>query len=172
MWRRFIPYSHEIWSNRYAASGGWGTESFVGSGGNWGQFDPHPQVAADASGNVTIVWYQSEGNPTLWSNRYTPGGGWGTAVPVGWCSYSSPTLAVDPTGNVTAVYTRFPGMWSSRYTASGGWGTAKLIGAGSPSYEAFPDVAVDPHGNVTAAWIGSEEGPEPQDPVVRSNRFE
>ena len=82
-------------------------------------------MAVDPSGNATTVWSQFDGiRYSVWSNRCTPGGGWGTAVlietDVGYGAY--PQVAVDPSGNATAVWEQsdrivydLHNIWSNRF---------------------------------------------------------
>jgi len=114
-----------IWSNRYTPSAGWGTvvpiETNSGNG-----YDP--QVAVGPDGNATVVWRKSQGSWSnlydIWSNRYTPSAGWGTAVLVETNSSTvgAPLdLAVDPDGNAMAVWVQYDGIsghwgiWSNRF---------------------------------------------------------
>ena len=118
-------------------------------------------VAVDPDGNVTAVWSQSDGvRYNIYANRYTPGGGWGIAELIETSNeaaarYYSPEMAIDPDGNVTAVWCQSDGVryniYANRYTPSEGWGTAELLGA-SDTESAYPKVGIDPDGNVTAVW--------------------
>lgn len=65
------------------------------------------QAVVDGSGNVTAVWVQWDGAyQNLWSNRYTVGTGWGTAVKLEQDTgdVSSVKAVVDSVGNVTVVW--------------------------------------------------------------------
>ena len=77
----------------------------------------YPQVAIDPSGNAVAVWSQSNG---IWSNRYTPSGGWETAEAIGGTGIR-PQVAIDLSGYALAVWAGVLNIWSSRYTPSGGW---------------------------------------------------
>jgi hypothetical protein len=119
-----------------------------------------PQVAIDANGNAVAVWYQWGGTRTnIWSNRYTPSSGWGTAELIeadDSGDASEPQVAIDPNGNALAVWHQFDGtrtnIWSNRYTPSGGWGTAQLIETDDSGDASEPQVAIDPAGNAVAVW--------------------
>jgi hypothetical protein len=131
-------------------------------------------VAVDLNGNATAAWVQTRypAPDEVWSNRYIPGTGWGTAerIDIGDTGDAGPPqVAVDLNGNATAVWAQYdgtrPNIWSNRYTPSGGWGTAVLIETDTDDANA-PQVAVDPNGNVTAVWWARDR----QD--IWSNRFE
>lgn len=148
-----------VWSNRYEAGVGWSTARFIdpNSGGPYDPLgDTYPQVAVDANGNVTAVWYRYF---HIWSNRYVAGAGWGTAIQLENNAYNAsvPQLAVHAGGNVTVVWQQYDGnqfsIWSSRYEAGIGWGTAGLIETDDAAGCYSPKLAVDPGGNVTAAWM-------------------
>ena len=123
-----------------------------------------PQVAVDPNGDATAVWQQSDGIMTnIWSNRYTPSGGWGTAELIETNdagSAGAPQVAVNPNGDATAVWQQSDGVrvniWANRYTPSGGWGVAELIETDDTGDAQAPQVAVDPDGNATAVWNQSD----------------
>jgi hypothetical protein len=150
------PSVWDIWSSRYTRSGGWGTAARIE---NRDGDALYPQVAVDPQGNATAVWYQGDDvvSRDIWSNRYTPLGGWGTAerIEIHDDDARFPQVAVDPQGNATAVWGDWDGIrqnaWSNRYTPSGGWGTAARIEDDDRSAD-DPHVAVDPQGNATAVW--------------------
>jgi hypothetical protein len=102
----------------------------------------------------------TEADQYVWSNRWTPNGGWGAAerisgndgsIPVGF-----PQVAVDGSGSAVAVWLErdrpIGHIWSNRWTSSGGWGTAELIDD-EDAGEAFePRLAVNSNGNALAVW--------------------
>lgn len=157
IWRQSGGVQEGIWSNRYSPSGGWGTALLIEN--NEGSASG-PDVAVDSNGNATAVWNQSDGvRDSIWSNRYTPSGGWGTALLIETDDVGgarSPKVAVDANGNATVVWWQYDGVrdniWSNRHTLSGGWGTALLIENNDTGEARSPKVAVDPDGNATAAW--------------------
>jgi len=65
-------------------------------------------------------------------------------------------VAVDPQGNVTAVWTQAEDsegrVWSNRYPAAGPWGTAGRIDTEATGSGGSLDVAVDSIGNVIVVW--------------------
>jgi hypothetical protein len=66
-----------------------------------------------------------------------------------------PDVAVDPSGNVIAVWTRSDGAFfriqSASRTANGSWGAATTISDAGQS-ASNPDVAIDNSGNALVAW--------------------
>ncbi len=160
VWYQFGGARADIWANRYTASTGWGTAALIetNNAGNalW------PQIAIDTNGNALAVWQQSDGNSAhfdIWSNRYTAGTGWGTAVLIetdnadgaGW-----PQIAIDANGNALAVWGQWDGMreniWSNRYTAGTGWGTAALIETDNAGGASSAQIAINANGNALAVW--------------------
>ena len=122
------------------------------------------EIAIDASGNALAVWDQSDGTRNnIWSNRYTAGGGWGTAELIETDNAAVPQprdrrrrqrqcagdLASSPTARAT-------GIWSNRYTVGTGWGTAALIETDNAGDAADPQIAIDGNGNALAVWDQSD----------------
>jgi len=157
VWHQSDGAQFSIWANRYTPTGGWETAELIetdnaGSASN-------PQVAVDPNGNAVAVWSQSDAtNRNIWSNRYTPTGGWGAAELIETLAGTSAAsqVAVDPNGNAVAVWQHFDGadqnLWSNRYTPTGGWGAAELIETDSAGGVSAAQVAVDPNGNAVAVW--------------------
>jgi hypothetical protein len=175
VWEQSDGTLYNIWSNRYTSSEGWGAAVLIETNMSSAS---EPQVAVDPNGNVTAVWSQDDGGGlfSIWSNRYTPGEGWGTAVVVetSMSNASEPQVAVDPNGNVTAVWSQNDSgelfsIWSNRYTPGEGWGTAVLIETNDAGGASEPQVAVDPNGNATVVW-SQNDGPF-YDPSIWSNRY-
>jgi hypothetical protein len=77
-----VNNTYQVFAARYAASAGvWGPaiplETTNMAPGRIDQF-PWPRVAADAKGNVQVVWRRKLDNTTfgVWARRYAVGGGW------------------------------------------------------------------------------------------------
>jgi hypothetical protein len=158
VWQHYDGTRTNIWANRYTPAGGWGTAGRIETDdvGN----AELPQVAIDPDGYALAVWTQLDGNGNnIWTNRYTPAGGWGTAMfmPAGHAGgATSPQIAMDPGGNAVAVWTQNDGtsfdIWANRYTPTGGWGTADLIETDDVGRALSPQIAMDPNGNAVAVW--------------------
>lgn len=86
-----------------------------------------PQVAADANGNVIVVWHQAEGAlKNIWANRYDAAhGNWGTAMKIETSDTDAvyPKIAIDSNGAAMAVWDECTGsggtlhceIWSNRF---------------------------------------------------------
>ncbi|MDH3623923.1 MAG: hypothetical protein OES69_07100 [Myxococcales bacterium] len=145
------------WSNRWTPEGGWGTAEYIGDDDDSGIGGGQLQVAIDASGHAIAVW--KEPDQYVWSNRWTPEGGWGTAERI---HDDAPNVvglaqvAVDGSGNVVAVWVQSDGalshIHSNRWTADGGWGTAERIETEDAEDAWYPQVTVDARGNAVAVW--------------------
>lgn len=121
VWRQSDGTLYNIWSNRYSVGTGWGTATLIetddaGHAGN-------PQVAVDDAGNAIAVWQQYDGDrESIYSNRYVVGTGWSGAQCIeteNWRDAGHPHVAVDDSGNATAVWEQDDGtrwnIWSNRY---------------------------------------------------------
>ena len=156
VWVQHDGVRESLWSNRYIVGEGWGTAELVELDDDSNVYEP--RVVVDGSGNATVVWIQYVGGElNLWSKRYVAGEGWGAAEVIEaqtWDAWS-PQVAVDPSGNVTAVW--FQGdsllgsIWSNRYVVGTGWGDAEMIEFGAGDAD-VPDVAVDQSGDAVAVW--------------------
>ncbi|MBI5739468.1 MAG: hypothetical protein HZA16_02005 [Nitrospirae bacterium] len=158
-----VWYQHDgerfnVWAGRYAAGTGWG-EAVLIETDNAGDASG-PQVATDAQGNATAVWYQYDGARTnVWANRYTAGTGWGEAVLIETDDTGdayTPKVAMDAQGNATVVWYQYDGsvynVWANRYSAGTGWAEAVLIEEDDAGSANDPRVAMDSQGNATAVW--------------------
>lgn len=118
-------------------------------------------VAWDGRGNAVALWNQTDAsaNNSVWSNRYTTAGGWGSAVRVAddGAQDLDPSLAVASTGEAFVVWSRLgSGIWASRADANGTWGTPVQLVAGLINVNvAVPRVVADPNGNAIAVWSQS-----------------
>jgi hypothetical protein len=173
VWSQSDGVRTNIWANRYAPAAGWGTAELIETDN--ADRASSPQVELDPAGNAIAVWNQRDGIRTnIWSNRYTPTGGWGTAQLIETDDAGEAggaKVAIDANGNALAVWGQNDGVrwhiWSSRYTPAGGWTTAELIQTDGAVAFAF-DVAMNPNGNAVAVWYAYQDtGVE-----LWSNRFE
>ncbi|MGC2165326.1 MAG: hypothetical protein WA632_04870 [Gallionella sp.] len=173
VWSQSDGTHNNIVANRYIAGTGWGTAVPIES--NNPDIALLPQIAFDASGNALAVWRQSDGTrENIWSNRYTAGAGWATAMLIVTNNAGNafaPQYAIDVSGNALAVWHQFDGtrfsIWSNRYTIGTGWGTAELIETDTGG--AFgPQIAVDASGNAMAIW----EQFDGTSSNIRANRYE
>ena len=162
-WLTFDGASNHVWSNRYTAGAGWGTEVQIDSLTAPDADAENPELAVDTAGNAIAVWYQFDGpSYSIWSNHYSAGSGWGTAevIESGTGNAINPRVALDSNGNGLAVWTQNGGgrndIWSNRYTAGSGWGTAQLIETDNTGTALSPRVKIDSNGNAIAAWYQSD----------------
>lgn len=153
-----------IWSSRYERGQGWGAPELLQNGEVTRARSP--RIAADAEGNAIAVWIQqdlSSADQIVWSNRYVPGSGWGTAEPID--DMPTPSIGleiavgVDAAGNAIAMWTRPVGIgnvdviWSNRYSAGSGWGTTELIKADETTVAEAARLDVGAGGEAFVIWV-------------------
>ncbi len=148
----------------------WGTAVLIEADNTGGGNDP--QVAVDSNGNATAVWWHSatNGRHNVRVNRFVASSGWGTDAllehdDAGYAIY--PRAAVDPSGNVTAVWQQSGGgnasIYSRRFVPASGWGAATIVETDNGDLAQYPEVAVDASGNAIAVWKHADD--------TWSNRF-
>jgi len=123
-----------------------------------GQDGFEPQVAVDSSGNVIAVWTRSDGtNFRIQSASRTATGDWSVPETISdpGQSASSPQVAVDPSGNAVAVWTRSDGtnlrVQSAYRPAGNGFLGAQTVSAVAGDASA-PSVSMDNSGQALVAW--------------------
>ena len=136
------------------------------SGGDWSEpvdfsksaLSNSARLAVDPQGNITAVWLGDGtiSSAVVRSKSRPAGGGWSSEVDLSSddaaASAEAPQIAIDPQGNVTAVWASHATaggytVQSSRRAATGDWSAVVNVGTGYS-----PQVAVDPQGNATAVW--------------------
>jgi hypothetical protein len=160
----FVRY--DAWANRFTGSSGtWGTAVRIETNNASGASSTSgTDVAVDKDGNAIAVWSQDDGTRfNIWTNRYTPSGGWGTAVLLesnNAGSAGDPQIAFDANGNAIAVWQQSDGtrnnIWANRYTSGTGWGTPQLIETDNAGAAINPQIAFDASGNAFAVWQQSD----------------
>lgn len=161
VWWQFSDSRWRTWSNRYSPANGWGTAEAIDA--DAGQ-SAYPQVAIDADGNSLAVWQQYDGyNYKVWSNRFTPSSGWGTASLIqndATTLARRPQIALDGSGNGLAVWQEHDGVrfnvWARRFTPVGGWGAAQLIETNDAGEAILPQIALNDRGDGLVAWAQSD----------------
>lgn len=163
--------------NRYnETSGLWQAvpETLSATGGN----ALNPRIESDSAGNMTILWrrFDSAGYSVIQTRKYTRTSGlWGTVVNLSATGRqaNSQRLAVDPAGNVTAVWRRNNAageaiVQSARYSpGTNTWGAARDLSAvGASAFSPATDVDAD--GTVIVVWTRSN-GTVPVVQVSRSS---
>ncbi|HTT95490.1 MAG TPA: hypothetical protein VMF55_12520 [Solirubrobacterales bacterium] len=123
-----------------------------------GQDAYEPQVAVDPNGNATAVWARSNGsNYVIQAATRDPGGAWGAPVDLSLPGRDAflPEVAVDPSGNATAVWRRSNGTETIIQAASrpsgGAWEAPVDLSLTGQRANA-PQVAVDSNGGATVVW--------------------
>lgn len=154
-----------MFANRYEAGTGWSgavaIENFAQGSG-----EP-PRIACDAAGNATVVWRWttpagSGFASTVMSNRYTPGVGWSSAVPVTTDTdvgpNAPPEVSVDANGDAIAIWEAQPSSFreihASRRTGSGAgaWGPTVRLDPATTLASDTPKLATLGSGDTIAVW--------------------
>jgi len=161
VWQQSDGTRDNIWAARYAG-GFWSVKEPIETD-NAGQASV-PQVVMDGPGNAFAAWYQFDGQRhNVWANRFTPTGGWGTAVLVendntGTAVFSQ--ISTDSSGNAVIVWRQHDGVrdniLANRYVPGTGWGTAVLIETSNLGNANYPQVVMDGLGNAIAVWYQSD----------------
>jgi hypothetical protein len=151
-------------ANRFVPGAGWGTAGIISDGYLDSGYPPlYARVAMNAAGTAVAVWEQfdpgtfgSSNVTSIWSNRYTPGLGWGAATLVEdrTTSAFAPQVAVDAAGNAVVVWLggdSYSGrsIWGNSFVAGTGWGTSVQVIAGINTDA--PQLAGDAAGNALVA---------------------
>lgn len=128
-------------------------------------FSPR-MIACSADGTAVAVWVRAAGSiASVWTSRYVPGTGWGTASPIeNVDNYArSASVAMDGNGNAIAVWQQNDNssgtsppysIWAARFTPAGDWGPPVRI-ENNGNDAADPSVAMDSAGNAVVVWLQS-----------------
>jgi len=157
VWRQFKSASnYGINASRYS-NGSWSAPVRVDNvPGN----AVSPSLVADAAGNLTAAWPQSNGTRVVINASRYSSGSWSAPVqidnPNATGDAMAVVLAVDAAGHVTASWNQYNGtnyvINTSRYS-SGSWSAPVQVDNPNAAGNAqTPVLAVDAAGNVTAAW--------------------
>jgi hypothetical protein len=117
-----------------------------------GEFFARPCVAANAAGQVMVVW---EVNQRLRCRLYTPGSGWSAEMLQEDLSNFAAITAIPGTNDFYLVYTHDMKRIYGRRFSGGGWLPKELVSNGLPdAFTVGADVTADPNGSGTlyACW--------------------
>lgn len=122
-----------------------------------GQDANEPDLAMDALGDMTSVWYRYDGSNYRVQTAYRPAGGtWGVGLnlsPAGQ-NARSPHVAMDPAGDTIATWRRYDGsnyvIQAATRPLGGSWSIATLSAPGQSARQ--PAVAISINGVGAAVW--------------------
>jgi hypothetical protein len=122
-----------------------------------------PQIAGDSVGTVTAVWVQSDGaNTRILSSCKSFGSAWQITpdtISQAGCNAIDPHIAVDPSGNATAVWVQTDGsnfiIQAATKLYRSSWPSEATTISPTGGLVLNPQVAVDPDGNIIAVWSKS-----------------
>lgn len=167
----------DVWVNRYdALTGSWlGAQLLETDSEN----ARDPQISINVAGNAVAVWRQvtTLGRASIFAARYDAATKtWGAATLLETDDTGealAPQVAVDASGNATAVWTQSDGtrysVWSNRYdAATDSWGSPQLLETANTGHAYGPQVTTDGSGNAIAVW-SQFDGPRES---IWSNRYD
>jgi len=158
-WEIGLNGGSTIWASRHLPASGWQTVTAVASSAE--EVLSFPQLALDADGNAFVVWEQygmSSSGSSVWVNRYTAAGGWGSPQSLGQDSqgsHSSPAIAMNANGNAAVAWVyddrNIMVIRARRYSPGGDWSAAETISAGVGNADS-PQLGLDDAGDILVVW--------------------
>ncbi|MET0603152.1 MAG: PKD domain-containing protein [Baekduia sp.] len=147
-------------ASRRPAGGQWSDPTVISEGA---VYDRDLDVAIDAQGNATAIWSEFSTATSTFVVRSASrpsSGGWSEPVDFSKSAlHNSARLAVDPQGNVTAVWlgdgTLSPAVVLTKSRPAGGDWSSEPVALSSDDATVTaeaPQLAVDAQGNATAVW--------------------
>ncbi len=130
--------------------------SFLPVGKNWGAAQTlsgsgssSPKIGVDGSGNVTVIWLNS--NSVVNVATLPLNGSWSSSTTISSSGATTPRLAVDSNGNAIAVWVS-AGLVkaSTRLLFGGTW--SLLPSTLSAANSSNPDIAISSNGTAMAVW--------------------
>jgi hypothetical protein len=126
----------------------------------------HPQVALEAGGRATAVWFRGTGPGSygLQSSVRSVSGAWSAPVdlPGATTAAAEASLVVRPGSTAVVAWPRtVGGLWTvsaSVRTPAGTWGAPTDLAAGTAAMPGSPRMDVDGAGTTTAVWAGNDGG--------------
>ena len=165
-WSQLDGVRISVWGSRGSAAGTWGTAQLLENVDEVGRIDGNPRIAVAPQGDALVVWQVSGGtsaNRGTWTNRYTAGGGWGTASHlVSVSGGSAPDIAMDANGNAVMVWaqlevvsaTEMYALIQAKRYQGGAWGAPLRVARelGGNSLLSLVQVKMNAAGAALVAW--------------------
>lgn len=145
-----------------SGTGAWNTATDQVSSSSF-VYQPYDvSLVMDSSGNGMAIWSQSDGtaSSSVFANYYTESSAsWGTATEIDLndtTNATKPSLGVDGSGNVMAVWQQSDGTAESIYynlytKSTSSWGGATLLDS-TNNPASVPKVVMNTSGNAVAVW--------------------
>ena len=160
-WSHSSGAEYRVQASVRSAAGSWSPPTYVSAAGAdaW-----DPQVGVGPRGAASVVWWRSDGShDRVEAAASTPSGSWSAPVAVSSPGQDAhdPQVSVDPTGAVTAGWTRWDGSVDRVQVASQApsqpWSTPKSLSRAGQG-AAAPQLASGPGGRTTVVWTQSDGG--------------
>jgi len=158
-----------IWARHYVPGQGWDTAVSIDNAGATRNAIGAPSIAIDGQGRAVAAWVQPDPNiqndiGSLWTNRYDPVTGWGTAalIETGASYVTNPKVAMNSAGIAVVVWTQFDGAHSRAFinrqrAGQTVWDGPITLDDNTTHVESlwptFLNVAIDASGNTAVTWV-------------------
>jgi len=155
VWNQYDTVGLGVYTNRYVAGSGWGTEEVIKVEAGVEAY--YPQIAINNNGDAVAAWRQTNGaGLSVYASQYTSATGWSAETLIDTVVDSeSPKVAIDSSGNAVAVWAQDDGsvfnVYANYFSVDSGWGTSVPLETSARDAE-FPQVVMDLSGNVIAVW--------------------
>lgn len=159
VWGEIDGANRTLRGSHFTPAGGWGATVSLEASGPADSFAA--RIGMDAAGHAIATWVRDGGASDVWTNRWVPGTGWGTARrmnPAGVLS-DAPVLAVNARGEALLVWRESPAsgglhLGAARYRPATGWTASERIA--SSAYE--PHASLNDSGVGMLLWRPSATG--------------
>ena len=148
-----------------------------------------PTTAADAKGNMLLVWFESDApagtfaHASMKARRFVPGQGWQPTIVIGdvWNSnvgarFPQVTMSADGSAVVTWPQQQISGLFTimaSRYDGlTGTWSVPQSVSVADSGNVDIASSAIDSLGNIYVTWAQLYGTGAATTSVVYSNRFD
>lgn len=174
-WTQMTP-RWSIWASRFVRGTGWSAPQLLETHDTVGGLDIDPALAMSDNGQAMVAWKAALHNDAingLWTVRFTPASGWGTAErrvasPAGGPLRSRPAVAADGQGRAVLAWGQIDvdasGIWHTaqtlRFDGSAWTATPAVVGVRQAvrNNVANPVLAMSPGGGAALVWVLAETG--------------
>jgi hypothetical protein len=157
VWEKHDGTGTNIWASYYTPAEGWGASEIIESDNTRQSF--YPNIIFNSGGGALVVWLQLESSgETLWSNHFSPNGGWGSAEIIDGVNGEKTNFFVktDYAGDVYVAWSQLEGeaerVCIKQYSWISGWGETKVVDNSAGDLFGLR-LEFDPEGNAFAVWM-------------------